>query len=253
MPIELLALPLGVIIGISLGALGAGGSILTVPALVILLGQTPQEAAATSLIVVGSIAGAGVVSHRRRGAVRMRSGLAFAAAGIVGSLLASLVSLRTDPDALALAFSVVMVIAATMMWMGRKGDGDGEQDSPPHNMVGRTLIAGTIVGAMTGFFGIGGGFLAVPALTWALGLPMATAVGTSLLVISINSATALVPRLADGLIDPTITVLFVIGGVLGSMAGARLAHRVAPGLLRRTFAVAIVLTAIVLVVTTLLG
>jgi len=240
----LLALPLGLLIGLSLGSLGAGGSILTVPALVLVLGQTPHEAAGTSLVVVGSIAATGALEHRRRGSVRLRAGLAFAAAGIAGSLVGSFLSIRTAPDLLALAFSAIMLLAAAMMWRDttRSQDADLADVSGSATLatkITRTLAAGSVVGFLTGYFGIGGGFLAVPALTYALGVPITVAVGTSLLVIALNSATALAPRLGEDVINWTITAAFVAGGVAGALGGARVAHGIDPARLKRSFAIVI--------------
>lgn len=266
----LLALPLGALIGLSLGMLGAGGSILTVPALVLLIGQTPHEAAATSLVVVGSIAATGALAHRRRGSVRLRAGLAFAATGAVSSLLASYVSLQTDPDLLALGFSAVMLAAATAMWRsaragarpapdGIEAEGDEREataSSPAarrHGRVGRTLLAGALVGLLTGFFGIGGGFLAVPALIFALGLDVTTAVGTSLVVIALNAAVALVPRITGDLVDPAVTVVFVVGGAAGALAGTHAAHRLPQRRLKGAFAVIVVITSVALASSTLAG
>lgn len=249
----LLALPLGLLVGLSLGALGAGGSILTVPALVLVLDQTPHEAASTSLVVVGATAAAGAVSHYRRGAVRVRAGLAFAVAGVAGSVAGSYASVRTDPEVLALAFSAIMIIAAAAMW--RKASADTTEDTlraPPPNRIARTLVAGSAVGVLTGFFGIGGGFLAVPALTFALGLDIATAVGTSLLVISLNSATALIPRLGHDLIDLNVTAGFVIGGIIGASVGASIAHRANPAVLKRAFAITVFAIALLLASDTVL-
>ncbi len=248
----LLALPLGLLIGLSLGALGAGGSILTVPALVLVLGQSPHEAAGTSLVVVGSIAATGAIEHRRRGSMRLRAGLAFAAAGIIGSLVGSVLSVRTAPDVLALAFSAIMLVAAAMMWRDTRPHDTGDAGVASHasltTKITRTVIAGSVVGFLTGYFGIGGGFLAVPALTFALGVPITVAVGTSLLVIALNSATALAPRLGGDVIDWTITAAFVAGGVIGAFSGARIAHRVAPARLKRAFAIVVACIAVILAV-----
>lgn len=249
----LLAVPLGIVIGLSLGALGAGGSILTVPALVLVLGQGPHEAAATSLVVVGSTAAAAAVGHRRRGSLRFRAGLLFALAGIVGSVLGTLASVRTDPDVLTLAFAGIMFIAAAFMWRSSRSPGGEPRPERPAHPAPRTIAAGSTVGLMTGYFGIGGGFLAVPALTFALGLNITTAVGTSLLVIALNSTTALIPRLAHDLIDPALTAAFVAGGLLGGIAGTRIAHHVDPTRLKQTFALVIVVTAIALASKSLTG
>ncbi|MCW2962383.1 MAG: hypothetical protein JWM90_2770 [Thermoleophilia bacterium] len=257
----LLAIPLGIAIGISIGALGAGGSILTIPALVLILGQDAHEAATTSLFVVGSAAAVGAIVHHRKGTVRLRSALVFAGVGVVGSLLAGYASVRTDSETFTFALAGIMLVAAVLV--GRRGEPDGDGGAgaeagataagaasadralPRHALL-RTLAAGTLVGVVTGFFGVGGGFLTVPALIYALGLPLTVAVGTSLVVTTLNAATALVPRIGSDLLEPGITIAFVLTSVTGSIIGARIAHRLPQRALRIGFVVLVVLTAVAL-------
>ncbi len=213
----LLASPLGFLIGLSLGALGGGGSILAVPALVYAAGQTPKHATTTSLVLVAVTAMIGIVPHWRAGRVRVAAGTIFGLAGVGGSLLGSHWNKAANPDVLLLAFSGLMLVAAYGMWRRVKREPRAESlasvgaaaapTTGPAAVridaltVVKVIVAGTIVGLLTGFFGVGGGFVIVPALVLALGFTMPEAVGTSLLVISINSAVALTTRLQAGSIE----------------------------------------------------
>lgn len=246
----LLASPLGFLIGVSLGALGGGGSILAVPALVYAAGQAPTKATTTSLVLVALSAAMGLVPHWRAHHVRFGAGVVFGAAGIGGSLLGSHWNQAADPDVLLLAFAGVMLAAAFAMW--RRID---TQAPPATRSVGaaaapeslrararidtrtvaKVLVAGTVVGLLTGFFGVGGGFVIVPALVLALDFDMPDAVGTSLLVIAINSVVALSTRLQGGGIEWGAVVPFTIASLLGVFAGSRLARTRAPASLQRGF------------------
>lgn len=235
----LLASPLGFLIGVSLSALGGGGSILAVPALVYAAGQSPSHATTTSLVIVAVTATISIVPHWRAGRVRFGAGTIFGLAGIGGSLLGSRWNKAADPDVLLLAFSGLMLIAAFGMWRRVKNSAE----STPLGSVGaaaaqitassfriepmtivNVVVSGTIVGLLTGFFGVGGGFVIVPALILALGFTMPEAVGTSLLVITINSAVALTPRLQAGSIEWGTIIPFAIASLLGVIVGSRLAN-----------------------------
>lgn len=258
----LLASPFGFLIGVSLGALGGGGSILAVPALVYGAGQGAKAATTTSLLVVGVTAVVGIVSHRRAGRVRVRSGLVFGAVGIVGSLVGSRLNRAVDPDVLLLAFSGLMLVAAWRMWASSR-----RPAPPPPAEVGaarpandvvavraepvltfavaaKVAVAGTVVGFLTGFFGVGGGFVIVPALVLALRFPMPEAVGTSLLVIAINSAVALAPRVSTTGIEWRIALPFAVAALLGVGVGTRLADRVEAATLTRLFVALLVAVAL---------
>lgn len=240
----LLASPLGFLIGLSLGALGGGGSILAVPALVYGAGQSPRDATTTSLLLVGIASLVGMIGHRRAGRVRVRTGVVFGLVGIGGSLIGSAVNRRIDPDVLLLAFAVLICIAAWRMVTGcptctRVGEDAAVAAAAAASgtvavrrrsrldvraLVG-VVAAGTLVGFLTGLFGVGGGFVIVPALTLVLGLPMPEAIGTSLLVIVINSTVALGTRMATSTIDWAVTAPFVLAAVAGVLTGTRIADR----------------------------
>ena len=258
----IVAIPVGLLIGLSLGALGGGGSILTVPALVYLLGMDPRAATTGSLIIVGVTAIFGMLAHRRDGHVRVLQGIVFGALGAAGAVAGTRLSLAVPPDVLLAGFAVLMLAVAALMLTRRRVpagagvSGHGQGDGVPVDVpiitfspsfacacprAAKVLIAAVAVGLMTGFFGVGGGFLVVPALVLALDFPMPVAVGTSLLVIAINSATSLVARAGTGIdIDWTIIGVFTAAAVIGSLLGARIATRARPETLRIAFGVLII-------------
>lgn len=254
----LLASPLGFLIGLSIGALGGGGSILAVPVLVYAAGESPRQATTTSLILVGIAAIVGAVGHRRAGRVQLGTGLAFGAAGIPGSLAGSYVNRQLDPDVLLLGFSVLVVVAAWRMLtacptctqvgeqlaIGRGGDGVATRPRLDARAVAVVVAAGTGVGFLTGLFGVGGGFVIVPALTLALKLPMPKAIGTSLVVIAVNSAVALTTRLATTSIDWPVTLPFIVASVAGVVAGGSVAGKLDPTKSLRAFATLLVAVAV---------
>lgn len=241
----LLASPLGFLVGLSLGALGGGGSILAVPALVYAAGQSPRSATATSLVLVGTAALVGMGTHWRAGRVRVGTGIVFGLSGIGGSLAGSAVNLRLDPNLLLLGFSGLVLIAAWRMLVGcptctKVGERHALDEPQPAggssvaaavrtrvdlSQVTRVLLAGTAVGFFTGLFGVGGGFVIVPALALMMRLPMPEAIGTSLLVVAINSAVALASRVATTSIDWRTTIPFAIAAIAGVTTGGRIADR----------------------------
>lgn len=254
-----LVLPVGLLIGLSLGALGGGGSILTVPALVYLLAQDPRQATTSSLLIVGITSLIALVPHARRGNVRFGQGLVFGALGTAGSVAGSALATQVRPAVLLSAFAALMVLVAALMLhrsLGRGGDADTTDTRPSEPLltlrplacacprVAKVVATATVVGLLTGFFGVGGGFALVPALVLALSFPMPVAVGTSLLVIAVNSATALAARATTGgSLDWGVIAAFTAAAVVGSLAGGRVAARVAPRHLTRAFAVLLVAVA----------
>ncbi|MDP1821253.1 MAG: sulfite exporter TauE/SafE family protein [Acidimicrobiales bacterium] len=246
----LLASPLGFLIGLSLGALGGGGSILAVPALVYAAGQDPRAATTTSLVLVGAASLVGLGPHWRAGRVRVTIGIAFGLSGVPGSLVGSALNRHLDPDLLLLGFSGLVAVAAWRMLTGcptctRVGEQRDLAAAGTVVLTRRTLdtrtiltiaAAGTAVGFLTGLFGVGGGFVIVPALALALKLPMPQAIGTSLLVIAINSAVAVTTRIATTGIDWQITAPFTIAAIVGVLAGGKAADRLNPERSLRAFA-----------------
>jgi len=259
-----MALPIGLLIGLSLGALGGGGSILTVPALVYLLGQDPRAATTGSLLIVGITALAGMVVHHRFGRVRVVQGLVFGALGIAGAYVGSQLSATVPPAVLLAAFSVLMLVVAAVMVVRRRAQlraaagGEVEAGSPNGPIlqlrpafvcdcprVLKVVAVASAVGLLTGFFGVGGGFVVVPALVLALGFTMPAAVGTSLLVIAINSTSALLSRMGNGVhLDWLLIGLFTLAAIVGSLLGSRLATRVRPQRLSAAFTMLLVAVAL---------
>lgn len=259
----LLASPLGFLIGVSLGALGGGGSILAVPALVYAAGQSASRATTTSLVLVAITSVIGIIPHWRAGRVRLASGVMFGLAGVGGSLLGSHWNSSADPDVLLLAFSGLMLVAAAAMWRRattppatptpapRSVGAAAAEIAPPHvgpaapiTVVAKVLLAGSVVGLLTGFFGVGGGFVIVPALVLALGFTMPEAVGTSLLVITINSIVALSTRLESGSIEWGTVVPFTIASLIGVVVGSRLSSTKDPTTLQKWFVGLLVVVAV---------
>ncbi len=257
----LIAIPLGIAIGLSLGALGGGGSILTVPALVYVLGQDARTATTSSLIIVGLTSLLALVPHARAKRVRFTQGLLFGVLGTAGSFVGSALSTAVRPTTLLTAFAALMLLVAALMIrrarsapreLGRVMDPTVEPMltlrpfSCACPLVAKVVVTATVVGLLTGFFGVGGGFALVPALVLALGFPMPVAVGTSLLVIAVNSATALTARLGSGAghLDWGLIGVFTAAAVVGSLVGGRLASRANPRHLTLTFATLLVLVAL---------
>lgn len=255
-----LASPLGFLIGMSLGALGGGGSILAVPVLVFVAGQTPGQATTTSLLVVGVAAVVGAVGHWRHGRVRVGPGLLFGLLGIAGSLGGSALNRRLDGDVLLLAFAGLIFVAAWRIIAGcpsctRVGERHALRDASSSLSgvavrapdTARTLLtlvaAGTVVGFLTGLFGVGGGFVIVPALALVLRYPMPEAIGTSLVVIAVNTAMAFAARLG-GSIDWDTTLVFTVAATAGVSAGTRIADRIQPQTMQRAFAALLVAVAL---------
>lgn len=257
----LVASPLGFLVGLALGALGGGGSILAVPVLVFLVGLSPAAATSTSLVVVGTASLVGAYEHWRSGRVRVGTGVVFGLVGIAGSIAGSTLNRRLDGDLLLLAFAGLTLVAAWRILAGCPScinvddDADVAADAevageagagsavrtlaPPRTLtpgrLAKVALAGTAVGFLTGLFGVGGGFVIVPVLALVLEMPMPSAVGTSLLVIGVNSAVALVPRLGGGIQWGT-TVVFTVAAVTGVMAGKSISDRLDAKSMQRWFA-----------------
>ncbi|MFE3094861.1 sulfite exporter TauE/SafE family protein [Streptomyces sp. NPDC059248] len=245
----ILALVAGAVVGIALGALGGGGSVLAVPALIYLLGFSPVTATTASLVVVALTSVTALYAHAREGRVRWRTGALFAAAGLVPAALGGLVAARLPDAVLTGAFAVIAVVVA--IGMLRAATGEPEPDQAAADTVerapgkGAAVRAGAGVGALTGVLGVGGGFLVVPALIRTLGLGTRIAVGTGLLVVAVNAIAALATRsgaaqgLEWGLIAP-----FAAAAVLGAWDGKRLADRIPAETLRRILAWVLIAVAV---------
>lgn len=232
----ILVLALSLVIGLSLGVLGGGGSILTVPILVYVAGFGPKEAIAASLFVVGVTSAVSVVSHARRGRVRWRTGLLFGAAGMAGAFVGGLLGGHIPGQILLIAFAVMMVATSIAMLRGRKKKDDGGAAPVKHELpLGRVLLDGAVVGLITGLVGAGGGFLVVPALALLGGLPMAAAVGTSLVVIAMKSFAGLAGYLTSVQLDWGLVLAVTAAAIAGTLVGSRIAGRIPEDALRKAF------------------
>jgi uncharacterized membrane protein YfcA len=228
-----LVLALSVLIGLSLGMLGGGGSILTVPILVYVAGLEPKEAIATSLFVVGVTSAVGAISHARAGRVRWRSGVLFGLAGMAGAFAGGLLGGHLPGGLLLVAFALMMIATSVAMLRGRRSPvGAGAHGELP---VLRVLLDGLVVGLVTGLVGAGGGFLVVPALALLGGLPMSVAVGTSLVVIAMKSAAGLAGYLTTVQLDWGLTLGVTVAAIVGSLVGGRLVGLVPEVALRKAF------------------
>jgi uncharacterized membrane protein YfcA len=253
----------GLLIGLSLGALGGGGSVLAVPVLVYALGQSASQATTGSLVVVGATSLVGAVTARRAGNVLLGRGVAFGAAAIGGAAVGARLSTLVPEPVLLAAFAGLLVLVAGVMTVrqvgarrsaGTAGGRRPRLDDPIVSFRPRfacqcpralkVLVTATAVGLLTGFLGVGGGFLVVPALVLALGLPMEFAAGTSLVVITVTSTAALAVRAGTGTHpDWALVALLTVAAVVGGYTGARLTARVDTSRLRTAFTLLLLLVA----------
>jgi uncharacterized membrane protein YfcA len=234
----LLATGSGSLVGLLLGLLGGGGSILAVPLLLYVVGvPNPHVAIGTSALVVSLNAFANLIQHARAGTVKWPCAFAFSLAGVTGAALGARLGKAVDGQLLLLGFSVLMVAVALAMVRARQAVPAVDVHLNPRNAP-RIVAAGLAVGLLSGFFGIGGGFLVVPGLMAASGMAMLNAVGSSLLSVGLFGATTATSYALAGLVDWAIALPFMAGGVLGGLVGLRLAKRLAEkrGVLTRLFA-----------------
>ncbi|MDO8308755.1 MAG: sulfite exporter TauE/SafE family protein [Actinomycetota bacterium] len=228
------ALLVGLAIGAILGLIGAGGAVVAVPAFLYLFGLDPLQATTASLAVVAAAAATGAVPRLRLGQVRTREALVFWSVGIVGTLIGSRLVHVVPGVVIIVGFAVVMAGAAVAMWRKSSRADSGE---PTRRGPWLLPVVAISVGILTGLFGVGGGFLVVPALVLVYGLPFAVATGTSLVVVALNSVTALGFRFDTwGDISWQVPGLVVIGGVIGALVASSLNHGISQRLLERSFA-----------------
>ena len=298
-----LEIAIGLVIGLVVGALGGGGGVLTVPALIYLLGASTHEAATASLIIVGVAALTGLPAHAWRGNVRWGAGVVFGLVGTVAALAGTAAARHLDSSVLLLGFAGVITVAAVLMIRDarRAQDDEASSEDDPETDAGTDVLAddpaargaadvtlrpsdpatspsplpnggvlataprqtpnatpsgssralralmvvlgGLAVGLMTGLFGVGGGFLAVPVLVLVMRWPTRTAIGTSLLVIVINAVAALAPRLGTEVLDLRLVLPVTAAAVVGTMLGKLGSDRVSTPALSRGFAVLLLLLA----------
>ena len=220
----------GSVVGLSLGLIGGGGSILAVPLMAYVVGLAPHEAIGTSAVAVGASALANLAGHARAGTVKWPCAVVFALAGIAGAAVGAQIGKRVDGQALLAAFGVLMIIVAALMLKPRAAGHDARvrltRASAPR-LLPQLALTGLAVGALSGFFGIGGGFLIVPGLISATAMPLLNAIGSSLVSVSAFGATTAVSYAASGLIAWRIAGLFILGGLAGGYAGIRAARALA--------------------------
>ena len=255
-----LALLFGTLVGFSLGLTGGGGSIFAVPLLVYGLAISPRAAVSMSLASVGVTSAVGFVERWRRGQVEVRTGLLFAVAGMFGAPVGSWLSHQMSEALLLTLFALVMLLVAGRMWFQKTAmPSDVSGPTCRRDPSGRLVltsrcakllaVAGVITGMLSGLFGVGGGFVIVPALVMASGLDMQHAIGTSLLVISLISVSGVATHFASGqTLDLSVLLPFVAGGVVGLWLGTAVGRHLPESVLRKVFAVAIVAVAIFILV-----
>jgi hypothetical protein len=248
MTLIVVALALALLVGVSLGMLGGGGSILTVPILTYVVGMETKSAIAASLFVVGVTSATGAIAHAHAGRIQWRTGLVFGAAGMAGAFAGGRVAAYLPGGVLMAAFAAMMIATAIAMLRGRRLASTAVPGSLP---VAKVLVEGAVVGIVTGVVGAGGGFLVVPALVLLGGLPMPVAVGTSLVVITMKSFAGLAGHLAHAAVDWPITLAITAVAVAGSVAGGRLGGRIDADHLRRGFAVLVLAMAALVLITEL--
>ena len=248
-----LGLASGSLVGFTLGLVGGGGSILAVPLLIYLVGITdPHVAIGTSAIAVAVNAAANLANHVRAGNVKWRCASVFTMAGMAGAFLGSTAGKMMDGQRLLALFAVVMLVVGALMLRGRSGEGEASVRLNQENLP-KLLISGVITGGLSGFFGIGGGFLIVPALIAATGMPILYAVGSSLLAVTAFGLTTAANYALSGFVDWSLAALFIAGGVLGGLLGSRFARSLASrkGALNTVFAALIFAVAIYVLVRSL--
>jgi uncharacterized membrane protein YfcA len=238
----------GSLVGFVLGLVGGGGSIIAVPLLLYVVGvASPHLAIGTSAIAVSLSALANLANHARAGTVKWPCAATFSAAGIAGAVAGSSLAIRIPGEQLLALFGVLMVVVGTVMFL--KKDAEGNPDvrlsfSTARQLLPLLLAIGLAVGALSGFFGIGGGFLIVPGLMLATGMPLANAIGTSLVAVTAFGATTAANYALSGLVDWRIAGFFIAGGVLGGLIGSLAGRRLgkAKGRLATIFALFVIVT-----------
>lgn len=246
---NILGFGLALVIGLSLGLLGGGGSILTVPVLVYVLHYTMQQAAPMSLMVVGVTSAVGAVNHHRAGNISWTTAVAFVPAAVLGAFGGARLSAGVPSRLRMMIFAALMIAAAVSMFFGpalwNRGGGDAPRPPQPWWALGGL---GAAVGLITGLVGVGGGFMYVPALAVLGGLAMRQAVGTSLVLIVASCASGLLGYAGRVAFDWPAVAGFTALAVVGALAGSRLALRVSPAGLRRGFSVLLIIIGVAVMI-----
>jgi uncharacterized membrane protein YfcA len=228
----------GVLVGFTLGLVGGGGSILAVPLIVYLVGVSdPHLAIGTTAVAVAVNAAINLLTHAKGGMVKWRCAGLFASTGVAGAFLGSTIGKAIDGQKLLFLFALLMIVVGFLMLRGRGRDGDPGVRLSSGNAP-KLVGVGFVTGGLSGFFGIGGGFLIVPGLMLATGMPIINAVGSSLLSVAAFGTTTAANYALSGWVDWPLAAIFIAGGVGGGLGGAQLAHHlsVRRGVLNRIFA-----------------
>lgn len=226
-------------IGLALGLTGAGGSILTLPVLVYLAGIAPREAVGLSLLIVGSAALVGALQRARAGEVHFRAAGMFVLSGMAGAVLGAKLTPLLSPTALMLSFASLMIVVALRMLLA----GNSAPHPAPECKPLRCLLAGGAVGVLTGFLGVGGGFLLMPALVKFARLPLRVATGTSLAVIACNSAAGFASHLGQTPVPWLLAAVFSLIAAAGVLFGGKVASKLPEKTLRKAFAIFVLIVA----------
>lgn len=225
---DLLAIASGSLVGFTLGLIGGGGSVLAVPLLVYVVGvPSPHVAIGTSAIAVAASAAINLAGHARAQTVKWPCALVFAASGIVGAALGAQLGKMVDGARLLALFGGLMVVIGVLMLRPRRGGSDPDVKLDAESLT--TLLpwligGGLVVGALSGFFGIGGGFVIVPGLIAATAMPLINAIGSSLVSVTAFGLTTAASYAWSGLVDWPLALMFIAGGAVGGLAGTRLAR-----------------------------
>lgn len=259
-----LSLVFGAVVGFSLGLTGGGGAIFAVPLLVYGLAVPMREAVGVSLAAVGATSFVGFLHRWKLGQVELRTGLLFAAAGMLGAPAGTWIAGHVSEALLLTLFAGLMVVVAIRLWQQASRPVFESKGCPtPNELDGPTcqrdasgelrlnsrcvmllLLVGTLTGLLSGVFGVGGGFVIVPALVLFSGMSIHRAVGTSLMVMALVSVSGIVSQLWTGrVIPPAVTALFVVGGIAGLFAGQQIGRRLSGPILQKVFVVAILVVA----------
>ena len=248
-----LAILSGGLIGLALGTTGGGGSLIAIPLLVYVLGMKVQPATVLSLMVVAASALIGVYQRRASGEVKVKPAVIFSVTGAVGAWVGAFGHRFVREETVLLLFSVLMIVAAWRMWRSSgqsdgRFTGEGCAERFPRSCWVKVSLIGVGVGLLTGFFGVGGGFVIVPALALVLGFPMRMAVSTSLLIIALVAVGGLVGHLQSGQVDWPLAGLLLLGSAIGMSGGSWAARQVSLATLAKGFAAIAIGVTIVMII-----
>jgi uncharacterized protein len=239
----LLAAVLALLIGVTLGMLGSGGSITALPVLVYVAGVDPRTAVAMSLVVVGGASLTGALLQWRNRSFHVKAAAVFGLAGIPGALLGAEFTHIVSTHVLMLSFAALLFTVGVLMWKGAHAP-----LTPGTCHVPRCAAIGFGVGMLTGFMGVGGGFLIVPALVLFAGVDTKRAVGTSMGIIAINSASGLVRQIGRVSIDWSYTLIFLVAVMAGMGAGLLVARHVRADMLNRALGGFLIVAGVVIAI-----